>query len=258
MAWQDRISKVTKDLSSYRICCSINLLLLLLLLDVIRVQPRLALIVETYAAAANDIFRFVLVFLNIVFCFASSSTLLFGHDVTGFSSFSVSFMTCFELLVSDMTSWLELKSLDPQTVALGFAWVSGYICLVSLVILNMLLAIVMDTYSTRHEVIAKDGSTRWSKEMYLSFTDVIAKMRRRPTIDDVVRVLEMSSQGADIVTPELLLAAAAAAAAGGGGGGAGEARQARHRASSFSKDLAEECIRRAWEYKRSRSVGGPD
>ncbi|EKX43213.1 hypothetical protein GUITHDRAFT_73293, partial [Guillardia theta CCMP2712] len=58
----------------------------------------LALIVETFAAAANDIFHFVLVFLTIVFCFASSGTLLFGHEVTGFSSVGVSFMTCFELL----------------------------------------------------------------------------------------------------------------------------------------------------------------
>ncbi|EKX53257.1 hypothetical protein GUITHDRAFT_84361, partial [Guillardia theta CCMP2712] len=95
----DPYKVMTSDLQSYRIVCSLNLFFFLLqFLDVIRVQPRLAVILDTFAAASTDIFHFVLVFMTIVFCFAGMGTLLFGHELKAFSSISNSIVTCFELL----------------------------------------------------------------------------------------------------------------------------------------------------------------
>uniref|UniRef100_A0A7S4KQD1 Polycystin cation channel PKD1/PKD2 domain-containing protein n=1 Tax=Guillardia theta TaxID=55529 RepID=A0A7S4KQD1_GUITH len=253
---QDRISQVTSDLQSYRIVCSLNLFFFLLqFLDVIRVQPRLAVILDTFAAASTDIFHFVLVFMTIVFCFAGMGTLLFGHELKAFSSISNSIVTCFELLVADMSAWQEMKALDQQTVTIGFTWVAGYVCLVTLIILNMLLAIVMDTYNARHGM-AKEGEKDWSKEVFHSFNDVVQRFARRPTIYDVARAFEEKAKNADVITPDLLASSAEEA----------EPKEDEQKevqglprsgsrssqSSSISKDLAERCIQRVVNYQRLR------
>uniref|UniRef100_A0A7S4KPH9 Polycystin cation channel PKD1/PKD2 domain-containing protein n=1 Tax=Guillardia theta TaxID=55529 RepID=A0A7S4KPH9_GUITH len=254
--YKDRISQVTSDLQSYRIVCSLNLFFFLLqFLDVIRVQPRLAVILDTFAAASTDIFHFVLVFMTIVFCFAGMGTLLFGHELKAFSSISNSIVTCFELLVADMSAWQEMKALDQQTVTIGFTWVAGYVCLVTLIILNMLLAIVMDTYNARHGM-AKEGEKDWSKEVFHSFNDVVQRFARRPTIYDVARAFEEKAKNADVITPDLLASSAEEA----------EPKEDEQKevqglprsgsrssqSSSISKDLAERCIQRVVNYQRLR------
>ncbi|EKX53635.1 hypothetical protein GUITHDRAFT_64210, partial [Guillardia theta CCMP2712] len=87
------------DAAWYVILCSVNLILIMIhFLEVIRAQPRLAIIVETFLAASNDIVHFLIVFVMIELGFASIGTLLFGHQIKEFATLWDSLMTCFELL----------------------------------------------------------------------------------------------------------------------------------------------------------------
>jgi len=188
---QDRIQEVIYHLGTYRILCSVNLILIMIhFLEVIRAQPRLAIIVETFLAASNDIVHFLIVFVMIELGFASIGTLLFGHQIKEFATLWDSLMTCFELLVADLSVWSELKAFDETTKSMGFAWVCTYICVVSLIILNMLLAIVMDSYASRQELVEKHGSEDLIHQVYNEAQDAWERLQGRSTLKDLLQALK--------------------------------------------------------------------
>jgi hypothetical protein len=95
-------------------------------------------------ASALDQFRwFFVVFIVIFVTFAISGTVLFGDRVEGFSSLQLSIETCINMLFGNF-DYSTIQGLYTP-VAMIYYW--GYMIVVSLVLLNMMLAIVLDAYA---------------------------------------------------------------------------------------------------------------
>eukprot|EP00747_Dinoflagellata_sp_TGD_P211067 gnl/TRDRNA2_/TRDRNA2_84271_c0_seq1.p1 gnl/TRDRNA2_/TRDRNA2_84271_c0~~gnl/TRDRNA2_/TRDRNA2_84271_c0_seq1.p1 ORF type:complete len:863 (+),score=177.80 gnl/TRDRNA2_/TRDRNA2_84271_c0_seq1:187-2775(+) len=113
---------------------------------------RLQVVTDTLAAAAPDIFHFMVVFLAIFIGYAVIGHIMFGGDMIPFNSFGASFNTVFLCLMgdfgwySDVTETQEgLASGMPYTILSIYFW--SLMILVLLILLNMLLAIIMENYS---------------------------------------------------------------------------------------------------------------
>merc|ERR1711904_29012 len=105
-------------------------------------QPRLAVVTKTMKNAMSDLLHFLLVFCSVFVAFAISGVVLFGREVYGFTTFPRAMNSCFRLLLGDI-DWGEISEIGRMEA--GF-WMWCFIIIVVLLMLNMLLAIVMDHY----------------------------------------------------------------------------------------------------------------
>jgi hypothetical protein len=85
--------------------------------------------------------------------FAISGMFLFGRRMFEFSNFEESMVMCFRILLGDF-DWGEMSKEHPVT---AFLWFFLNMILMNLLMLNMLMAIIMDTYS---EVKADASSSK--------------------------------------------------------------------------------------------------
>jgi len=111
--------------------------------SVFSAQPRLAMVTSTLLGAASDIFHFGVVLAVTITIYCVSAEILFGRDIVEFENFGRSFITVFRALLGDF-DYVALT--DVSRFSAGFWWMS-FMCLVNMVMLNMLLAIIMDVYS---------------------------------------------------------------------------------------------------------------
>jgi len=117
-----------------------------------RSNPRLSLVTATMRRASVDIVHFAIVFLSVFIAFALLGHIYFGNDLLQFASFGQSINTAFVVLMGDfnfyMDSWdtdTGLPSGMPMVILLMWFWF--YMVGVLLVLLNMLLAIIMEHYA---------------------------------------------------------------------------------------------------------------
>lgn len=108
--------------------------------------PRLAMITRTIAVALADLFHFSLIFMSVFTAFAFAGVLIFGTRLEEFSTLSASCQTCLVLLFGapQQDFYTRIATASP---AIGVLWYWTFVTLVFLVLLNMLLAIVVDSYS---------------------------------------------------------------------------------------------------------------
>merc|ERR550514_1215019 len=106
-------------------------------------QPRLAMVTSTLTRAATDLFHFMIVFMTIFLCYSYSGMFLFGRRVEKFSTATYAVQTCFNMVMGDF-DWSELSEEHNFTAMM---WFWSFMVLVVLVMMNMLLAIVMDVYT---------------------------------------------------------------------------------------------------------------
>eukprot|EP00931_Biecheleriopsis_adriatica_P048444 TRINITY_DN27989_c0_g1_i1.p1 TRINITY_DN27989_c0_g1~~TRINITY_DN27989_c0_g1_i1.p1 ORF type:complete len:795 (-),score=126.97 TRINITY_DN27989_c0_g1_i1:180-2564(-) len=106
-------------------------------------QPRLAVVTRTMHSAAGDIFHFGIVFLSIFLSYAFMAQAFFGRDADEFATFGMSVVMLFRYLTGDFDT-------DPlfEIVGrpIGFLFFCSYMLLTVMLLLNMLIAIVMDVY----------------------------------------------------------------------------------------------------------------
>jgi hypothetical protein len=115
-------------------------------------NARLQAVTETLTRAGVDIFHFMVVFVAVFNGFVVVGHILLGGDIVHFNSFGASFNTAFLALMgdfqwySDLTEVVEpLASGLPYTIVALWFWSFMIFCL--LILLNMLLAIIMDHYA---------------------------------------------------------------------------------------------------------------
>jgi len=118
-------------------------LVMLRLFKSFHAQPRLALVTKTIIAASQDLLHFSIVLISVYVCMAIFGYLLFGQDVEDFSTWDRAGITCFRALLGEW-EWEELESVGRVLAAL---WLWCFVVLVVLLLLNMVLAILMDAYS---------------------------------------------------------------------------------------------------------------
>eukprot|EP00959_Pyramimonas_sp_CCMP1952_P085024 1777824-Pyramimonas_sp.AAC.1 len=89
-----------------------------------------------------------MVVFGVVFMgYVMMGTLVFGYKIKEFSSLSRSLRTCFETLLGEIGWNEQLYDLDDQLEYLaGFAYFWSYQILVFMILLNFLLAIIVDAY----------------------------------------------------------------------------------------------------------------
>lgn len=106
-------------------------------------QPRLALVTSTMAEAAVDLLHFLLVFVTVFASYAIAGVALFGREVGDFTTFQRAINCCFRAMLGDF-DWDDLSSIGRAEAGI---WFWTFMILISMLMLNMLLAIVMDAYS---------------------------------------------------------------------------------------------------------------
>jgi len=121
-------------------------------------QPRLAMVTNTLVSAANDIIHFVVVFGTVFTVFVLCAIILWGQELEDFANFARTFHTVFRIMLGDF-DWEELREIGrPQ----AYIWFWSFQWLVVLIMLNMLLAIIMDVYTEVKSHIGR-AETLWSQ-----------------------------------------------------------------------------------------------
>lgn len=126
-------------------------------------QPRLGIMTRTLSAAAVDIIHFFFVFA-IVFCIYSiMGMMLFGQELVEFATFSRALTATFHTLLGDLPGQ-ETSPDDEYPLARAgrleaALWVWSFCWIINLTMLNMLLAIVMDTYAAVRSDMPEDAET---------------------------------------------------------------------------------------------------
>jgi len=107
-------------------------------------QPRLAVVTRTLVDTSVDLFHFLLVFIPTFIAFAIAGHAMFGRRMQQFSTIEGAICVCFKLSMESEFDWWTYSEEDFFT---ALSWVWLYILLVVLLMLNMVLAIIMDVYS---------------------------------------------------------------------------------------------------------------
>lgn len=106
-------------------------------------QPRLAMVSMTLYNSATDLAHFGIVFVAAFFSFVVMSIALFGREMTEFADFSRAFMSLFRALVGDF----DYEEMSHNNRGIAFCFMALFMVTMFLIMLNMLVAIVMDVYA---------------------------------------------------------------------------------------------------------------
>ncbi|KAJ8569081.1 hypothetical protein ON010_g6182 [Phytophthora cinnamomi] len=109
----------------------------------------LSILTRTMASAVRSFRTFSVIFT----AFASTGTVLFGSSVDEFSSMLRSTKTCVNMLFNNF----EISTIDEINYSVAFYW--SYMTFMTFVLLNIVLAIVVDAY--KEEKVKKDKSKCW-------------------------------------------------------------------------------------------------
>lgn len=119
------------------------LIIVVRLLKAFHSQPRLAAVTRTLEVASVELIHFLIIFMLVFASFAVSGCVLFGRAVDGFATVPRSINSCFLLLLGDI-DWDSIKVVGRREAQM---WLGSFIIINCLLMMNMLLAIVMDAYS---------------------------------------------------------------------------------------------------------------
>jgi hypothetical protein len=140
----DHVEDVNEFQHSFLVVASIfPICLILRLFKAFSYQPKLAVVTETMSVALADVGHYLVVFIPIFSTFALMSVVLFGREMTEFSTFGRAFSSCFLVLMGDF----DYEAMYQEARGMATLWFWSFQVLLVLLMLNMLLAIIMDTYT---------------------------------------------------------------------------------------------------------------
>lgn len=112
-------------------------------------QPRLAVMSMTFGLCCTDLLYFFVIFMVI---FSVTSFLLFNSQLKPWRSIFLSFNECFKILMEDYP-FAAMFRVHPFAASLWF-WL--FMTLVYIVVVNMLIAVILDTYTHAKELLGQD------------------------------------------------------------------------------------------------------
>jgi len=140
----EELRSLSGYLQSWRIVlCWYTILVAMKFLESFANQPRLAVVTMTITRAGSDLFHFGIVMLTVFMSYVVAGMFLFGRRMHEFASEPWSINTCFLMMLGDF-DWEELGWEHPLTAGL---WFWSYMVVMMLLMLNMLMAIIMDVYT---------------------------------------------------------------------------------------------------------------
>lgn len=110
-------------------------------------QPRLGVVTRSLWLAGPDLIHFFIVAAMVFIGYAMMGYLIFGNAIAKFSTFGNSVNTCFEMLLGNIDVNNELRALQGLQGVAGALFFWSYELLVFMVLLNFLLAIIVDAFS---------------------------------------------------------------------------------------------------------------
>ncbi|KAA6428169.1 MAG: hypothetical protein FRX49_01765, partial [Trebouxia sp. A1-2] len=142
------VQYLVNKLAWYYALNGINILLLIgRVLKRMDFQPRLGVVTRSLALAGPDLIHFCLVCGMVFVGYAMMAHLIFGNTIQQFSTFGTAVNTCFAILLGDISVNDDLNQLQglQGVAATLFFW--SFELLVFMVLLNFLLAIIVDAFS---------------------------------------------------------------------------------------------------------------
>ncbi|GLI64894.1 hypothetical protein VaNZ11_008286 [Volvox africanus] len=126
----------------------INILLLIArVLKLMDFQPRLGVVTRSLWLAGPDLIHFAIVAGMVFIGYAMMAHLIFGNAIEAFATFGDSINTCFEILLGNIDVNDDLRALGGLQSVAGALFFWSYELLVFMVLLNFLLAIIVDAFS---------------------------------------------------------------------------------------------------------------
>jgi hypothetical protein len=154
---------------------------------VFSLQPRLGVVTATLHQATLDIVHFMMVFGSIFLVFVFSAMIIFGTEVEDFANFGRATNAVF-LIMTGVYDWESVTSVVSRRFSAVWFW--GFTWLVNLIMLNMLLAIVMDVYTQVKGHIPHDAETMWSQVTEIIHRHLEIRAGRQISLEYVLENLE--------------------------------------------------------------------
>jgi len=130
-----------------------HLLLMMRFFTAFDAQPRLGVVTKTLEVSLIDILHFLVIWVPTFVSFSVSGCFIFGKRVEEFSNIQISIGTCFKIFMESEYDWPVLSE---DYFFTSFFWVFSFMLLLVMVMLNMVLAIVLDVYT---EIRKRSGNS---------------------------------------------------------------------------------------------------
>jgi len=158
------------------------LLLVVKFFEAFSAVPRLAVISRTLQMATWDLVHFLLVFGLIFLSYSVGAFFLFGQKLLEWSSPGRALNTSFRALMGDF-NFQDMYAVAPVSSTI---WFWSYMTLIFLVMLNMLLAIIMDTYCEVKE------QSKSNADLLTAMQDVMTayRLRKHQMLDKIEQVID--------------------------------------------------------------------
>jgi len=139
-------------------------------------QPRLAIIEQTFVFAYKDVTHFLFIFF-IVFCnFALGGYIIFGFEVADWFTVDRAVNSSFRALMGDF----DFDPMYRVSPILAILWFWIYMILSFLILLNMFLAIIADTYMTVKKMTEIESIKIWDQLLQIYYDwQLAAEARKR-------------------------------------------------------------------------------
>eukprot|EP00931_Biecheleriopsis_adriatica_P102092 TRINITY_DN77115_c0_g1_i1.p1 TRINITY_DN77115_c0_g1~~TRINITY_DN77115_c0_g1_i1.p1 ORF type:complete len:793 (-),score=134.64 TRINITY_DN77115_c0_g1_i1:66-2363(-) len=169
-------------------------------------QARLAVVVRTMEHSAGDLAHFAIVFSSIFFTYAFMGVALFGRACQEFATFPLASLSLFSFLMGDF----ELDDMLQRVGRpIGFIYFSSYMLTAVMLLLNMLIAIIMDVYAE------SKAAALSSEPVWQDYTDLFRRTlqnwrRERVPLDKAIDALlkahgEEAMESEEVIQPKYLM-----------------------------------------------------
>ncbi|KAF1793216.1 Polycystin cation channel, PKD1/PKD2 [Phytophthora cactorum] len=137
----DNLKRIADLTSALRVVGAVIIALIgLQILNRFRFHPQLNILTRTVASALKQFAAFFIVFIVIFLTFMIIGSMIFGDRAKEFASLDNSMASCINMLFGVF----DFESIKDLQFSVAFYWI--YMVVVSLVLMNMMLAIVLDAY----------------------------------------------------------------------------------------------------------------
>jgi len=198
LAFHNHVAGFAGFVTLYRLfVCNYMLILILRFFKAFQAQPRLAIVTNTVLFSLSDIGHFMIVLITFFTSYAVAGMFLFGHRLFEFSELRLAIHQCFLIMLGSI-DYEALSSEHPQTAGL---WIWSFVVFVSIIMLNMALAIVMDV----HSVVATEASN--APMMWTQMGDSLVKLRNRNgwmRFGTIINAIKLMDDNIEFLTPDEL------------------------------------------------------
>lgn len=155
----DNLSEIVGSASQYQTLVAATVILSVLqFLKTLHFHQKMGLTTSTLIEAGRDLAFFSFLFLFILVVYAVLGVLLFGEELAGFQSFGYAVMSLVDILFGEYGSTADAKN-DGNGLVIVFFY--SFVAVSSLILLNALLAIIVDSYG----VVKERSNRRRSREV---------------------------------------------------------------------------------------------